>query len=74
VTPMCFEDKEASLSNYFKTSISSSVNCGPVAANRSAGHAAEFVNIGRNVVVASKSGRVETRPTQPVTTALLHYT
>jgi len=29
-----------------------------------------FMNIGRNVVVASKSGRVETRPTWPVTTAL----
>jgi len=28
-----FEDKEASLSNYLKPSISSSVNCGHVAAN-----------------------------------------
>jgi len=27
-----------------------------MAANWSAGHAAEFINIGRNVVVASKSG------------------
>jgi len=44
-----------SLSNYLKPSISSSVNCGHVAANRSDGRAAEFVNIGRNVVVASKS-------------------
>jgi len=43
-----------SLSNYLKPSISSSVNCGHVAANQSAGYAAEFVNIGRNMVVASK--------------------
>jgi len=36
-----------------------------------AGRAAEFVNyIGRNVVVASKSGPVETVPTVPVATAL----
>ena len=40
----------------FKLLISSSVNCGCVAANRSAGHIAEFVNIGKNVVVASKIG------------------
>ena len=39
-----------------------SVNCGCVAVNRSAGHAVEFKNIGRNVVV-SKSGLVETGPT-----------
>ena len=70
VTPSCFELKEASLSNYWKPSISSSVNCGHVAASRSAGCTAEFVNIGRSMVVASKSGRVETRPTRPVTTAL----
>ena len=31
-----------------------------MAANQSAGHTAQFVNVGRNVVVASKSGRVET--------------
>jgi len=37
---------------------------------RSAGRAAEFVNVGRNVVVASKSGPVETVPTVPVATAL----
>jgi len=41
-----------------------------VAANRSAGCAAEFVNIGRNVVVALKSGLVETRLTVLVATAL----
>ena len=36
-----------------------------------AGRAAEFVNyIGRNVVVASKSGPVETVPTVPVAAAL----
>ena len=36
-----------------------------------AGRAAEFVNyIGRNVVVASRSGPVETVPTVPVATAL----
>ena len=70
VTPSCFEDQEESLSNYLKPSTSSSVNCGHMAANRSAGHTAEFMNIGRNVVVASKSGRVETRPTRPVTMAL----
>ena len=40
---------------YLKPSISSSINRGHVAANRSDGRAAEFVNIGRNVVVASKS-------------------
>jgi len=56
----------------FKLSISSSVNCGHVAANRSAGRTAEFVNIGRNVVVALKSGPVETGPTVPVATALQH--
>jgi len=43
------------LSNYLKPSISSSVNRGHVAVNRSDGRTAEFVNIGRNVVVASKS-------------------
>ena len=59
-----------SLSNYLKPSISSSVKCGHVAANRSAGCAAEFVNIGRNVVVALKSGPVETGPTILVATAL----
>ena len=32
-------------------------------ANQSAGHATEFENIGRNVVVASKRGLVETEPT-----------
>ena len=41
-----------------------------MAANRSAGRTAEFVNIGINVVAASQSGRVETRPTQVVTMAL----
>ena len=41
-----------------------------MAANRSAGRTAEFMNIGRNVVVASKSGPVETGPTVPVATAL----
>ena len=40
-----------------------SVNCGRDAANRSAGHAVEFENTGRNVVVVSKSGLVETGPT-----------
>jgi len=39
-----------------------------------AGRAAEFVNyIGRNVVVASKSGPVETVPTVPVATALRYH-
>ena len=38
-----FEDYEASLSKYLKPSISSSVNHGHVAANRSDGRAAEFV-------------------------------
>ena len=41
-----------------------------MAANQSAGRAAEFVNIGRNVVVASKSGPVETGPTVLVAVAL----
>ena len=41
-----------------------------MAANRSAGRAAEFVNVGRNVVAALKSGPVETGPTVPVATAL----
>jgi len=58
-----------SLSNYID--LYSSVNCGHVAANRSAGRTAEFVNIGRNVVVASKSGPVETGPTVLVAMALL---
>ena len=43
--------------------ISSSGNCGHVAANWSAGHTTEFVNIGRNVVVASKVVRL--KPGQP---------
>ena len=38
---------------------------------RSAWHAAEFENIGRNVVIASKSGPVETEPTVLVATALV---
>ena len=38
-------------------------DCGQVAANQSARYTAEFENIGRNVVVASKSGPVETGPT-----------
>jgi len=41
-----------------------------MAANPSAGCAAEFVNTGRNVVVASKSGPVVTGPTVPVATDL----
>ena len=44
-----------------------------MAANRSAGRAAEFVNVGRNVVAALKSGPVETGPTVPVATALQQY-
>ena len=43
----------------FKLLISSSVNCGCVAANWSAGRATEFVNIGRNVVVASEVVRLK---------------
>ena len=46
------------------------VNCGHVSANQSAWCAAKFVNIGRYVVVASKSGPVETGPTILVATAL----
>ena len=41
-----------------------------MAANRSAGRAAEFENIGRNVVVASKRGLIETGATVLVATAL----
>ena len=41
-----------------------------MAASRSAGCAAEFVNIGRYVVVTSKSVPVETGPTILVATAL----
>jgi len=44
-----------------------------MAANRSAGCAANFVNIGRNVVVALKSGPVETGPTILVATALYKH-
>jgi len=55
-----------SLSNYLKPLISSSVYCGHVTANRSAGCTAKFVNIGRNVVVVSKSYRVETGDYSPV--------
>ena len=72
MTPSCSEDYEASLSNHLKPSISSSVNFGYVTANRSAGHAAKFVNIGRIVVLVSKSGQVETRPTVLVAMALLN--
>ena len=41
-----------------------------MAANQSAGHTAEFMNIGRNVVVTLKIGPVETGPTVLVATAL----
>ena len=41
-----------------------------MAANRSAGRAAEFENIGRNVVVASERGPIETGPTILVAMAL----
>ena len=51
----------------------SSVNYGHVAANRFARHAAKSVNIGRNVVVASKSGLVQIGPTVLVATALYMY-
>ena len=47
-----------------------SVNCGHVALYQSAGRVVKFVNIGRNLVVASKSGPVETVPTVLVATAL----
>jgi len=52
-----------------------SVNFGHMAANRSAGCAAEFENIGRNVVVnvVLRSGPVETGPTTLVATALNLY-
>ena len=50
--------------------ISSSVNCGYVAANWSVRCTAEFMNIGRNVIVALKSGPVETGPPILVATAL----
>ena len=51
--------------------VHSVIRMGSKAANRSAGRAAEFVNIGRNVVVVLKSDPVETGPTVPVATALL---
>ena len=59
------------LSNYLKPLISISITCGHMAANRSRGRAAKFMNIGRDVVVASKSGLVETKPIIPMATALL---
>ena len=46
------------------------VNCGHVASNWSARCATKFKNIGRNVVVASKSGPVETGSTVLVAMAL----
>ena len=49
-----------------------SVNCGHVALYQSARRITEFENIGRNVVVASERGLVETGPTILVATALLH--
>ena len=64
MTRSCFKGKEASLSNHLKPSISSSVNCGHVAANRSAGRAAEFHEYW---LLPQK---VETQPTRPMTTAL----
>ena len=50
--------RKCRFSNYLKPSSSSSVNCGHVhvAANWSSGRTDKFVDIGRNVVVASKSG------------------
>ena len=50
-----------------------SVNCGQVALYRSAGRVVEFVNVGRNLVVATKSGPVETVPIVPVATALYKF-
>ena len=50
-----------------------SVNLSCTAANQSAGCAAEFENIDRNVVVVSKSGPIETGPTILVATALNLY-
>ena len=47
-----------------------SINYRQMAANRSAGHAAKFENIGRNVVVASKRGLIETGATVLVAMAL----
>ena len=47
-----------------------SVNCGHMALYQSAWCTAEFEDISRNVVVATKSGPVETGPTVPVATAL----
>ena len=41
-----------------------------MAAKQSTRHTAEFMNIDRNVVVASKSGPVETGPTVLVAMAL----
>ena len=38
---------------------------------RSAGRTAEFENIGRNVVVASRSGLVETRPWPTILVAFI---
>ena len=51
--------------------MSSSVKCGHVAAYQSAGHTTEFVNIVKNVVVASKIHPVETGPTVLVAMALI---
>ena len=48
-----------------------SVNYGHMALYRSARRSAKFKNTGRNMVVASKSGPVETRPTVLVATALV---
>ena len=55
------------LASYSTTSSCQLWLCG---CHPSAGHTAKFMNIGRNVVVASKSGPVETGPTTLVVTAL----
>jgi len=66
-TPSCLENKEASLSNYLKPLISSSVNCGHMAANQSAGCAARFMNIGRKLMwlLPQKVVGLTLKPDQP---------
>ena len=60
---MCFEDLGSVAFKLFAAIDLYSVNCGRMAAKRSAKRTAEFKSIGRNVVVVSKSGPVETGPT-----------
>ena len=70
VAPSCIEDYKALLSNYLQPLISTLSTITTWLPTGLLGCATKFENIGRNVVVASERGSVETGPTVLVATAL----